>query len=163
MVLAACSSARVEDYKGQTPPLDLKSYLQGKLVAKGVIFNWKGKANEHFVAHMTGTLEGDVLTLVEEFVYQSGRTDQRTWVITFKDEHNFTATAGDVLGHAVGKQYGNAGQMAYKLRYPVDGKEYDLSMVDWFYRVDETTVISTTTIRKFGLKVGELVLTFEKA
>jgi hypothetical protein len=33
-------------------------------------------------------------------------------------------------------------------------------MDDWLYRIDETTVINRNAMRKFGLKVGELVIGF---
>ena len=35
-------------------------------------------------------------------------------------------------------------------------------MDDWLYRMDDKTVLNRGELSKFGLKVGELVITFRK-
>lgn len=162
-VLTGCSSVTVEDYAANTPKLDIRQYLNGKLEAWGVLFDTSGKADLHFHVTMVGSWQGNVGTLKENFVYSDGRKDERIWTITFTDDTNFTATAHDVEGVAVGSQAGNAANMRYVLNaVRSNGDTITLSMDDWLYLVDDKTLVNRTKMRKFGLTVGELMIAFKK-
>lgn len=162
-MLGGCSGIRTQDYAAATPKLDIRSYLNGPLTAKGILFDYTGKADLMFHVTMQGSWKGNTGTLQEHFTYSDGRTEQRTWTIQFSDDHHFTATAGDVIGVAKGTQHGNAVNMRYRLNATrASGDTITLSMDDWMYLLDEHTLINRTKMRKFGLTVGELVITFEK-
>jgi hypothetical protein len=112
---------------------------------------------------MKGTWNGNTGTLDEDFVFSDGRKDKRVWTVKFTDDHRFTATAHDVIGEAVGTQHGNAVNMKYTLRVKrSNGDMIDLTMDDWMYLLDDKTLINRTKMKKFGLTVGELVITFRK-
>ena len=159
--LAGCGP-NVKDYAGETPKLDIRQYLNGDLEAWGVFYNWKGKADPRFYVKMKASWQGNDGQLAEDFTYSDGHTQHREWKLTFSDDNHFIGTASDVIGTAVGAQYGNALNFNYVLRMPVDGKTYDLSMDDWMYLVDDTHLINRTKMKKFGFKVGELVISFRK-
>lgn len=162
-LLTGCSSATIQDYANNTPKLDIRQYLNGKLEAWGVLFDTSGKADLQFHVTMTGSWKGNVGTLKENFVYSDGRKDERIWTISFTDDSNFTATAHDVEGVAVGTQAGNAANMRYVLNaVRSNGDTITLSMDDWLYLVDDKTLINRTKMRKFGITVGELVISFKK-
>ena len=83
--------------------------------------------------------------------------------ISMIDDHRFTATAGDIVGIAEGSQHGNTVNM----KYVIDAKRSSggtikLSMDDWMYRVDDKMIINRIKMKKFGLAVGELVVTMRK-
>lgn len=162
-LLAGCSSPTTQDYADVKPALDLREYLNGPLVAKGVLFDYTGKADLMFTVKMTGTWDGNEGTLDEYFTYSDGRNERRVWRIRYTDDHHFTATADDVIGTAKGTQHGNSVNMRYTLdaKRP-NGDTIVLSMDDWMYLLDDRTLINRTAMRKYGLKVGELVITFEK-
>lgn len=160
--LTGCSSANVEDYASNTPKLDIREYFNGPVEASGVFLNWYGAAETYFHVTMNGEWKGNDGTLTEDFIYSNGKKDHRVWTLKVLDDNNFTGAAHDVIGIAQGKQYGNAVNMRYVLRVPTDGTTYDLSMNDWLYRVDEKTLINKIVMRKFGIKVGELVISFKK-
>jgi len=160
--LAGCGSQALEDYADETPPLDLREYFDGPLTASGIFFDHAGRADRRFVVDMEGSWDGNTGTLAERFRYSDGRTDERVWTIRFEDDERFTATAHDVVGEAKGGQRGNAAMMQYRLRVPRDGDEIVVSMEDWLYLQEDDTLINRTTMRKFGLTVGELVVTFRK-
>ena len=160
--LTGCSGARIEDYADKTPVFDIREYFNGHVEASGVFLNRAGKADSYFHVKMLGKWKGDEGTLAEEFVYDDGKKGERVWTLKMIDDHHFTGTAHDIIGISQGEQYGNAVHMRYVLRQPVDDTTYDLSMDDWLYRIDERTVINRITMRKFGFKVGELVLSFTK-
>jgi hypothetical protein len=161
--LAGCGSQSLDDYTEERPRLDLREYLNGPLTASGIFFDHAGRAELRFVVDMDGTWEGNTGTLAEQFQYSDGRTDERVWTIRFEDNKHFTATAHDVVGEAKGAQLGNAAMMAYRLRVPRDdGNQVVVSMEDWLYLQQDGTLINRTKMRKFGLTVGELVVTFRK-
>lgn len=162
-MLSGCGGLTTEDYADVKPKLDIRQYLNGPLTAKGILYDYSGKADLMFHVKMTGTWKGKDGTLQEHFTYSDGRTEERTWKIHFKDDQHFTATAGDVIGEAKGSQHGNTMNMRYRLNAKrASGDTITLSMDDWMYLIDANTLINRTKMRKFGLTVGELVITFEK-
>ena len=161
-VLGGCSSVHVQDYANNTPVLDIRNYLNGDLEAWGVFIDRKGKAEPSFHVIMKGSWQGNTGTLQEYFTYSDGKKDERVWTFTFADEHNFTATAHDVIGTAKGSQYGNAVNMNYVLALKTKESTHNVNMEDWLYLMDEKTVINRTWMSKFGINVGELVITFRK-
>ncbi|MFZ9440106.1 MAG: DUF3833 family protein, partial [Hylemonella sp.] len=63
---------------------------------------------------------------------------------------------------AGGQTSGNAFQWAYTLSLPVDGKEYEVQFDDWMYLVDDKVMLNRATMRKFGIRLGEVTLSFYK-
>jgi hypothetical protein len=160
--LTGCSSQKIEEYEAVTPKMDIREYLSGESEAWGVLFDLNGKQDSHFHVTMKGTWKGNEGKLEEHFVFGDGRKDERIWTIMVSDDHNFTATAHDVVGKAIGTQRGNAVNMQYVLRVPREGSTIDLDMDDWMYRIDDKTVLNRTKMRKYGIQVGELMLLFRK-
>ena len=152
----------VDDYAAGTPILDLRDYLNGPLTASGVFFGLSGRAERRFAADMTGRWSGGKGTLEELFRYDNGETGRRCWELTFADDRTFTATAHDVEGVAAGVQRGNAAAMRYRLRLPRARGDIVVGMEDWFYLMDDGTLINRARMSKFGLKVGELFVSFRK-
>lgn len=162
-LLSGCGGAKTEDYTEQKPRMDIREYFNGPIEAWGVLYDYSGKADLQFYATMHGSWDGDAGTLKEHFTYSDGRIDERTWKITMIDDHHFTATAGDVVGIAKGTQHGNTVNMDYILDAKrSSGGTIKLVMDDWMYRVDEKMIINRIKMKKFGLPVGELVVTMRK-
>lgn len=163
LMLSGCGGFTTEDYAEVKPKLDIRQYLNGPLTAKGILYDYSGKADLMFHVKMTGTWKGNDGTLQEHFTYSDGRTEERSWKIHFTDDQHFIATAGDLIGEAKGSQHGNTVNMRYRLNATrASGDTITLSMDDWMYLIDANTLINRTKMRKFGLTVGELVITFEK-
>ena len=160
--LTSCSDVDIQQYSDTKPVFDIREYLNGHLEAWGVLINRDGSAEPQFVVKMKGSWKGNEGTLDEEFTYTSGEKKTRLWYFHMTDDHHFTSTAADVVGTGVGQQYGNAVNMKYILRVPRNGKTIDIAMDDWLYRIDDAHVINRTEMRKFGFKVGELVIGFRK-
>lgn len=160
--LAGCTSQNINSYQALEPKLDIRDYLNGELEAWGMVFDWAGQQNIRFHVKMVGTWQGNEGVLDEVFTYDDGTTSTRVWKVTMQDDNNFTATAADVIGVATGTQKGNAVNMRYTLRIPRGDGTIDLAMDDWMYKIDEKTVLNRTSMRKFGVQVGELMLVFRK-
>jgi len=67
-----------------------------------------------------------------------------------------------VVGTANGRAVGNAFQWAYTLQLPVDGKVYEVQFDDWMYLVDDRVMLNRATMSKFGIRLGEVTLSFQK-
>ena len=160
--LLGCSSIDPKVYVDNSPKMDIRNYLNGPLEAQGILQDRSGKMIKSFTVKMTGTWQGNEGKLKENFTFSDGKTDQRTWEIKFSDDNNFTAKAHDTVGIATGQQYGNAFKMDYVLKIDVDGKKYDIKLVDWIYLVDEKTAINVSKMTKFGFTVGTLTISFKK-
>lgn len=152
----------VGDYAAGTPVLDLRRYLNGRLTASGVFFGLSGRVERRFTVDMVGRWSGNRGTLDERFRYDDGEIGDRCWNLMFSDDGTFIATAHDVEDVASGAQNGNAAAMRYRLRVPRAKGEIVVGMEDWFYLMADGTLINRARMSKFGLKVGELVVSFRQ-
>ena len=165
MSLFSCSNIRPKDYKENNPKLDIRSYLNGKVKAWGMLENRNGKVTRRFIVEMEGKWNGNEGVLEEYFTFDDGEKSTRIWEIKFIDDHNFIATAGDVIGEAKGSQYGNVMQMKYILDLEVDKKKkikYKVTLDDWMYLLDDNVLVNKSTIKKFGITFGKLTIFFQK-
>ena len=141
-LVAACASTTPADYAAEKPLLDLKTYFNGDLTAHGLF---------------------DDGVLDEQFVYSDGEKQQRIWRLKKLADGKYTGTAGDVIGTAQGQSAGNAFQWSYTLRLPVDGKTYDVQFDDWMYLMDDRVMLNKAVMSKFGVRLGEVTLSFYKS
>tara|TARA_B100000929_G_scaffold277246_1_gene252544 strand:- start:1880 stop:2428 length:549 start_codon:yes stop_codon:yes gene_type:complete len=161
-LLAGCASVKVEEYANTTPRLDIAEYFTGQTRAWGMVQDYSGEVQRRFTVDITGTFEGDTLTLDESFVFADGETDQRVWEFERVDEHHWVGTANDVDGQVDARQYGHAFHMRYPLDIDVGGRTLSFTMDDWMYLQPDGRLINRTAMRKFGLTLGEITLVFEQ-
>jgi hypothetical protein len=162
-LLTACASAPVPaDYAAEKPVLDLASYFNGDLVAHGLFTDRNGKVARRFTVAMKGTWTGDSGVLEEDFVYSDGKKERRVWRIKKLPGGGYTGQADDVVGTALGQVAGNALQWKYTLRLPVDDKVYEVQFDDWMYLMDERVMLNKAQMSKFGIRLGEVTLSFYK-
>jgi hypothetical protein len=161
LTLAGCATVDVADYRAERPPLDLAAYFDGTVDGWGIVQDRSGKVVRRFTVRIEGTWQGNRGTLDEHFEFSDGEKQNRVWTLV-KDGDRFTGTAGDVVGTATGLQQGNAFNMRYVLRVPWSGRTIDVDMDDWMWRIDESTVLNRTEMRKFGFRVGEVTLSFRR-
>ena len=151
-----------EDFKNTEPVMRIESYFDGNVKAWGILQDRKGKVTRQFKANMFGKFEDNLLTLDEEFFWKDGEKQKRIWKIKKIDEHNYIGTAPDVFGEAKGFSYGSAFKFEYDLLIPIKGKNIKIRFDDWIFKQDEEVAINRATLTKFGFKVGELTVVFQK-
>lgn len=161
--LAGCASAPVPaDYAAERPVLDLKTYFNGELQAHGIFTDRSGKVARRFTVQMTGTWTGAEGTLDERFTYSDGKTERRVWRLQDLGGGRWSGRADDVVGEARGQAAGNALNWRYTLRLPVDGTVYEVDFDDWMYLVDDRVMLNRAVMSKFGIRLGEVTLSFLK-
>ena len=67
-----------------------------------------------------------------------------------------------MIGTALGEARGNAFRWGYTLALPVDGKVYEVQFDDWMYLMDDRVMLNKATMSKFGIRLGEVTLSFVK-
>jgi len=161
-LLAGCASPDVGRYAAERPQLDLAQYFNGKIVAHGIFQDRSGQVVRRFTVDMEGRWDGNQGVLDEHFTYSDGQKERRIWRLTKHADGRYTGSADDVVGTANGRTAGNAFQWAYTLKLPVDGKVYEVQFDDWMYLVDERVMLNRATMSKFGFRLGEVTLSFQK-
>jgi len=160
----SCSGNNMKpiDFKDQKPRLIIEDYLSGNVKAWGILQNRSGKVIRQFSANLNGKWNGKELILDEKFIWTDGEIQKRQWRINKIDEHNYEGTAGDVVGVAKGYSYGPAFKFEYVLLVPVKGKEIKITFDDWIFKQDNKVAINRAIMTKFGIKVAELTVFFQK-
>lgn len=161
-VLAGCASPQVSDYAQQRPLLELDRYFNGRIRAHGMFQKRGGEVVRRFTVVMDCHWEGNQGVLDEAFSYSDGTTQRRVWRLTKHADGRYTGSADDVVGEAQGQESGNAFRWGYTLRLPVDGKEYEVQFDDWMFLIDERVMLNRATMSKFGVTLGEVLLSFTK-
>ena len=161
-VLAGCASPQVSHYAQQRPKLELDRYFNGRIRAHGIFQKRGGEVVRRFTVVMDCHWEGNQGVLDEAFSYSDGSTQRRVWRLTKHADGRYTGRADDVVGEAEGQESGNAFRWNYTLRLPVDGKEYDVQFDDWMFLVDERVMLNRASMSKFGITLGEVLLSFTK-
>lgn len=162
LVLAGCAGPSLSDFASEKPVLDLAQYFNGRVDGYGIFQDRSGQVVKRFTVIMDCRWQGNQGVLDEAFTYSDGSTERRIWTLTRAEGGVYTGTAGDVVGVARGQTSGNAFHWNYTLNLPVDGKTWEVQLDDWMYLIDERTMLNRATMSKFGVRLGDLTLSFTK-
>ena len=160
--IIGCSGVDVKTYQSERPELKLEEYLNGELTAWGMFQKRNGEVVRRFTVEINADWSGNTGTLDERFTYSDGTTQRRVWTIKKNGDGKYTGTADDVIGEAVGKTAGNALRWRYTLDLAVNNKNYKVDFDDWMYLMDDEVMINRSVMKKFGVKLGEVILFFRK-
>lgn len=160
--IAGCAGIDVQDYAAETPALDLRSYFNGTLDAYGMFQDRSGKVVKRFHVLIEASWRGEVGTLDERFTYSDGTTQRRVWTITRHDAQRYAGVAADVVGEAQGEARGNALRWRYVLALPVGERVWHVDFDDWMFLMDERVMLNRSVMSKFGVRLGEVTLSFVK-
>ena len=167
VVLGSCSPASVDLHHDRNPALSLEEFFDGNTVAYGIYENRYGNLERQFRVNIVGTVNGDTLTLDEQFLYDDGERSSRVWTITNLGQQpdgsiSYRGVAADVIGEAEGKISGNALNWVYDVDLAVGDGTIKMRFDDWIYRQDEHIAINRAYVSKFGITVGSVTLVFLK-
>jgi hypothetical protein len=160
--LNACSSPNVKTYEAEMPKLTLEGYFNGKMKGYGVVMDRSGEVTRRFVVQIDGQWAGPTGTLKEDFVWADGEKSQRIWTLTKTADGKYEGTADDVIGKAVGEAAGNAFNWGYVMDLKTKDSSYDIRFDDWMFLVDENVMINEATMYFYGIRVGKVLISFDK-
>lgn len=157
IMLSACTDASITKYADTKPVIRFDQFFNGPVKGYGVIYGRNGEVKDRFTVDMKGQWNADNTgTLAEDFVYFSGRKQQRTWNLVKTGDNSFTGTAYDIVGTAKGSSAGSATHWQYVMTVPVGNHNIALAFDDWMYLMDEKTIMNRVDMKKFGIRVGEV-------
>lgn len=163
MLLSGCSAIDLKQYRSNEPALDLFGFFGGQTKGWGIVQDRKGILTRQFIVDINGTVNNDgSLTLVEDFEWSDGKKSNRTWNLVKQDEHRFTGRAEDVIDSANGILYGNVLNWKYMLNLEIEDATWKIKFDDWMFLVSENILINRAIMTKFGFRVGEITIVFQK-
>lgn len=149
--------------KPDRPPLfEITSFLEGRTRAWGVFEDRFGRVRRRLAVEMNGRWEGTVFVLDERFEYDTGAVETRTWRVEPLGAGRFRATCDDCVGAATGVSTADAVRMSYRFRLKLASREIVVDFKDRLYRMDDRIAVNRATMSKWGIKLGELSLFFER-
>ena len=161
LILSACTTS-ISEYRGGTPTLKLEEFFNGELVAYGMVQDRQGKVLRRFTVDMQASWQKSKGVLKEDFIYDDGEHQHRTWYLEKTADGRYRGTASDVTRDAEGATEGFALNWHYTLAIPVDGDTWDINFNDWMYLINENRLLNRAEMSKWGFKVGEVTLIIEK-
>ena len=163
LVLAGCTGKpALEDEKLSTRNLNLEEFFEGRTVAYGQFQDIFGTVRRRFEVEINGTWDGKTLTLVEDFVYEDGSTEQRVWTLLKTGADTWRGTAPGVIGEAFGEERGDAFNWRYTIDLPVPDGTLRVTFDDWMWLLTEDRLLNRAYMKRFGVDIGEVIITFEK-
>lgn len=163
LLAGGCGTPNMERYADTQPELDLLAFFDGRVVAWCMVQDRSGEVTRRFKADFTAKRSGDSVAVHERAVYVDGEIEVRDWIFTRTGEHRFTGKSADLVGEAIGTTYGHALNWKYIFKVQSEGKTWELDFDDSMYRIDDSVVLNRVIMRKFGVRVGELTVAFQRA
>lgn len=167
---SGCTSTNIEQYANNQPVLQAEHFFNGPLSAHGIVKNRSGDVIRFFNAELEGSWENGKGLLKERFVFDDGEVQFRNWTLlpqpSSREKINSTQVyigqAEDVVGDGDVTVSGNAMFIRYTLTIPYGDSTLDINVDDRMYLVSDKVLINESTLSKWGIDVGEIVLTIIK-
>ena len=141
---------------------DPVTFFAGTFQAQGMFMDRFGQVQKRFVIDISCHTEHKQTTLNEEFTYDDGETESRSWTIVKKGEDQYTAHTDDVIGNGIGYVKGAVFKLKYDFLLTLYGKKIKVHFDDVMVKQTENTILSRAKVSKFGLLLGELFITFSR-
>jgi len=161
--LAACTGKpSIDDPLLSDNELKIEEFFDGHVVAQGQFQDVFGTVRRRFDVDIQGTWDGKVLTLVEDFEYADGTTEQRIWRMMKTGPDTWTGSADGVIGDAQGQARGDVFNWKYQIDLPVPDGTLRVRFDDWLWKLSDTRVFNRAYMKRFGVDIGEVQITFDK-
>jgi hypothetical protein len=160
--LFSFKNQKISQFKSDSKIFDIRKVLEGNMVAEGMVYGISGGLSSTFTAQFLGNWVNNEGSFIENFQFSTGKNQIRKWNLTIDSNGKIIGTADDIIGKAVGQQYGSAVMLSYKLKLSEDLGGHVIKVIDWMHLLENDTIFNRSEFRKFGFKVGELVATFRK-
>ncbi|MEM1236413.1 MAG: DUF3833 domain-containing protein [Pseudomonadota bacterium] len=168
LLLAACTAKpSLDDPKLSDRELNLEEFFEGRTIAYGQFQDVLGTVRRRFEVVIEGTWDGETLKLVEDFVYEDGATEQRVWTLQKTGPETWQGTAPGVEGVATGEERGDTFNWRYTIDLPIvsaDGETETIRVAfdDWMWLLSEDRLLNVAYMKRYGLDIGAVTITFEK-
>jgi Protein of unknown function (DUF3833) len=115
-----------------------------------------------FVVDLKTSWNGKVLTLREDFVYNDGQKDRKTWRFTKTGANTYQGTREDVIGETTLTVNGKKASFTYLVYLDPKNKANKVRFRDTMVLQDDGSVLNTANVYKYGFPVAKVQVNFEK-
>ena len=114
-----------------------------------------------FTVDLKTKWDGRVLTLREDFVYDDGEKDRKTWRFTKTGENTYQGTREDVIGETTLTVRGTKATFTYVVDLDPSGKTNKVRFRDTMILQDDGSILNTANVYKYGFPVARVKVNFE--
>lgn len=137
----------------------LESYFTGKTYATGQFSAING-AKRQFEVELNGTWDGQVLTLREDFIFNDGSRDTKTWHFTKTSQNTYEGTREDVIGSTKIVIENNIARFNYLVYLDPDARKLKVRFHDEMRLNPDGTLLNEARITKFLFPIGKTRVEF---
>ena len=160
--LAGCASVKdIDEFAATTPAFDPVRFFTGHVTSWGVAER-SGQPTDIVVTDCVGTPEGDHIHLIQTLTV-GGDVTHREWQFKRTTPGHYEATANDMVGTAHGTSAGRAFHWNWVLATKPGNRLFDVTMDQWWYLLDDGTMLNRTTVTKLGFTIAQVSEHFSPA
>lgn len=141
---------------------DLLAFFEGRTSAAGVFEDRFGRQKRRFSVDMMGSAVGNELLLEEDFIFDDGERQKRTWHLTRGTGMEFTGTCEDAVSTARGRFEADKAFLRSELKLKVGSRFVAMCFDDVFYDTGGGTVLNRSSVSKWGVRLGQVLILFRK-
>lgn len=155
--LLGCGEALpVDGFRPTAPGIDPLRFFTGHIVSWGVLEDRSGQPTSIVTTDCVGTMEDGVLRMTQRLTIGQDAPVTRLWQMRRAGPGRYEATANDMVGTAVGEAAGRAFHWTWTLATSPGNFLRNVTMDQWWYQLDDGSMLNRTTIRKFGAILAEV-------
>lgn len=140
----------------------LEKFFAGTTYADGS-FRAVNGVSRTFKVKLTGSWNGKRLKLVEDFVYDDGERDRKTWLFTKTADNRYKGTREDVVGGTLVTVRGDTARFTYRVNLDGEARGNVVRFHDTMTLRPDATVLNTAWVTKFGLPVARTRIEFRRS
>jgi hypothetical protein len=155
VALAGCARIPASP-TGPVAPITLESAFVGRAVGAGVFRISLTGGTRRFQARLDGRLDGDRLTVVEDFFYDDGEENRLTWIFDRAGPGRWTGRREDTVGVAQVVETGRDIRLSYLADFRSGADVTRLGFEDVIYFGADGRVINDAIVTRWGLPVARV-------
>jgi hypothetical protein len=156
--LLGCSSPLpVSSFGATGPAFDPLRFFTGHVRSWGVLEDRSGQPTSIVATDCTGEADGpDGLHMTQRLLVGQDAPVTREWRMRRTGPGTYEATANDMVGAATGQASGRAFHWQWTLALSPGNALKNVAMDQWWYLLDDGSMLNRTTVRKLGIIAAEV-------
>lgn len=155
--LLGCSDAMpIDGFRATAPAIDPIRFFTGHVRSWGVLEDRSGQPTGIVTTDCVGEASSDELHMVQRLTIGQEAPTTRTWQMRRTGPNRYEATANDMVGMATGETSGRAFHWTWTLALSPGNSLKNVSMDQWWYLLDDGSILNRTTVRKLGVILIEV-------
>lgn len=137
---------------------NLERYFRGDTIATGSFAAING-VKRNFTVALTGKWDRQTLTLVENFRYDDGMKERKTWRFKKISPNTYRGTREDVVGETLVTVEGNMARFTYLVDLNADNR---VRFHDTMTLRSDGTLVNRAVVTKYGFPVALTKVEFKR-